>query len=847
MVTFVFTDIEGSTRLFRRIGDRYTALLDRHNELVRRAIAAHRGVEVKTEGDAFFVAFADAVDAVEACAHAQRNLAAEPWPADAEVRVRFGVHSGLASPRGADYVAFAVHQAARVVSAGHGGQILVSSETAARTLALETVTLVSLGHFRVRDFDDPLELFQVAGQGLSDHFPSVRALPADRHNLIAPATTLVGRTDELAELATLVDASRLVSVIGPGGLGKTRLAVEHGLAHASDWEHGVWFVDLAPLAEASAVPGAIGGAVSASVGDRGDAWTEVLDHLRDRQALLILDNCEHLTVEIARRVDSLLRSCPLIRVLATSREPLGLQAERIWRPAPLPIDTTGLELFCQRAGIDEPDTATRAAIARLCERLDGLPLAIELAAARADVMTAAEIVARLDSRQALLRSRDPTLSDRQRSLDALIDWSCQLLTPTERSVFRRLGVFAAGFDLEAAAAAVADDTIDVTEVPELVWSLQSRSLVGAEPASSPNRYRMLRTIRAFAAQELDATGEAGEVAVKVGRYYTSRYEPHQSKLDPGAVSDRAREIDNMQNIVSIISTVDPELSQSIASTLVVLTAISSAAAAFDLGLRYLDLLPGATEARLRLLLDTSFVGSDTARADETIVLLDEAEALMREADPSGWTGSRLTQLRGIAALRRGEFDVASAFARAGIERAATPHGRRVLLNLLSMASAELGRYDEARDAERQSLDISQSVGDLLASSLHLGNLAEIALRRGDDVAAARHQLESLTLAVEFGHGISVGFAIAIAARLAAARELWGTAVRLQVASDAVLAGAGYALRPSDRALGDEVSRVAASHLGPAFLRDAAESGAGLPIEAAAREAEQLLSSIAATV
>ncbi len=611
MVTFVFTDIEGSTRLFRRIGERYPALLERHNELVRGALAAHDGVEVKTEGDAFFVAFADAVDAVEACAHAQRNLAAEPWPADAQMRVRFGVHTGLASPRGEDYVAFAVHQAARVVSAGHGGQILVSSETARRALALETVTLESLGHFRVRDFDEPLEVFQVAGDGLADQFPPLRALPADRHNLMAPATTLVGRLGELAELAALIEASRLVSVVGPGGLGKTRLVVEHGLAHASDWDHGAWFVDLAPLAETSAVPGAIAGAISAVAGDRGDVWSNVLDHLRDRHALLIMDNCEHLTVEIARRVDSLLRSCPLIRVLATSREPLGLQAERIWRPSPLPTDTTGPELFCQRAGLDHPDATTRAAITQLCDRLDGLPLAIELAAARADVLTAAEILARLDSRQALLRSRDPTLSERQRSLDALIDWSCQLLDPTERSVFRRLGVFAAGFDLEAAAAAVADETIDVAEVPELVWSLQSKSLVGTEPAASANRYRMLRTIRTFAVEQLDVAGEAGEVAAKVGRYYMSRYEPQQSKLDPGVVSDRAREIDNMQNIVSIISTSDPGLALEIACTLVAHHAISSTVTALDLGLGYLDLLPSATEARVKLLLDTSFFGADT--------------------------------------------------------------------------------------------------------------------------------------------------------------------------------------------------------------------------------------------
>ena len=264
LVTFVFTDIEASTQLFRRIGDRYPPLLERHQEILRAAWTAWGGCEVKTEGDSFFVAFSDATAAIEACAQAQRDLTSEPWPADAVIRVRMGVHTGLASPHGDDYIALAVHQAARVVDAGHGGQIVVSAETAERAERCEPATLASLGRYRVRDFDDPVELFQVAAPDLPAEFPPLRVLPADRHNLVGAPTTIVGRDDDLRALADLVAASRLVSVVGPGGLGKTRLVTEYGIRCATDWDHGVWFVDLAPLSDPALVARTVADAVGRS-------------------------------------------------------------------------------------------------------------------------------------------------------------------------------------------------------------------------------------------------------------------------------------------------------------------------------------------------------------------------------------------------------------------------------------------------------------------------------------------------------------------------------------------------------------------------------------------------------
>jgi class 3 adenylate cyclase len=265
IVTFVFTDIEGSTRLFRALGDEYVRTLDRHNELLRRAWANHGGHEVKTEGDGFFVAFEDAGDAVRACVEAQHALAAEPWPGGIDVRARMGVHAGLAYPRGHDYVAMAVHQTARVEAAAHGGQVLVSEYAAERTTGLDATSLVDVGAYRVRDFDEPVRLFQAYPQGAGDRAPAVRAVPADRHNLSRPTTSFVGRAAELGSLAPLLTPGRLVTVVGPGGVGKTRLVTELGLSLASDWAGGVWLVDLSPVEDPALVPDAIAVAVGAVV------------------------------------------------------------------------------------------------------------------------------------------------------------------------------------------------------------------------------------------------------------------------------------------------------------------------------------------------------------------------------------------------------------------------------------------------------------------------------------------------------------------------------------------------------------------------------------------------------
>jgi class 3 adenylate cyclase len=319
LVTFVFTDIEGSTKLFRRLGEAYPPLLEEHNALLREVWSAHGGAEVKTAGDSFLVAFASAADALNAAAAAQEGVTSHEWPTGATVRVRIGVHTGIAFPRNGDYIALAVHQAARVVGAANGGYVLASEEGVAAGGGEASVATRSVGAFRLRDFDKPAQLFAVAAPGapLDADIP-VRAIPAAGHNLVAPATTFVGRQDAVAHLSSRLEANRLLTIVGPGGMGKTRLATEVGLEVAARWPDGVWLADLTSVTEGDAVVSVVADALGVSSEGR-DESTAVFDHLESRLAMLILDNCEHILDAVARFATAVLAGCPGIAVLATTR------------------------------------------------------------------------------------------------------------------------------------------------------------------------------------------------------------------------------------------------------------------------------------------------------------------------------------------------------------------------------------------------------------------------------------------------------------------------------------------------------------------------------------------------
>lgn len=516
-VTFLFTDVEGSTRIAQAAGDDWPALLAEHDRLVREAITGNAGVVVKTEGDGFFAVFSSARDAVAAGAAVQRALAADDWPAGRRLTVRIGLHTGLGLLGGDDYVGIDVHRAARIAAAAHGGQVVLSESTAAlvgRDLP-DGVRLRDLGQHRLKDLAEPETIHQLDVAGLHSEFPPLRTLDAVPNNLPLQVTSFVGRRDELARALELIATARVLTITGTGGTGKTRLALQVGAELGGEYRDGVFFVDLAPVHDPAVVPSQILRSLGsqASSGDRAPREL-VADLLGDREVLLILDNFEQV-ISAAALVADLVRSSPRSRFLVTSRAPLRIAAEQEMPLEPMEVPE-GLDpdslaaydavaLFRERAMAVRPEfeitPENAAAVAELIRRLDGLPLAIELVASRVRLLPVTEILARLDP--AAIGSGAVDLPERQRTIEGAIAWSHDLLDEPVQELFARLGVFAGGADLAQIERVCSDVPVDILDgLAELVDQALVRQVAGTDRA----RFRTLYVIREYALARLAASG-----------------------------------------------------------------------------------------------------------------------------------------------------------------------------------------------------------------------------------------------------------------------------------------------------------------------------------------------------
>ena len=565
-VTFLFTDIEGSTRLLELLGAGYQPILERHHVLLRVAIASGQGTEISTEGDAFFAVFASAPSAVAAVTEAQRSLASEPWPENATVRVRMGLHSGEGVLGGDSYVGLDVHRAARVASAGHGGQVLLSGST--QGLAIGSlpsgVALIDLGQHRLKDLSRPEHLWQLSIEGLPSVFPPPKTLEATPNNLPLQLTSFLGRQREVDVVTALVNANRLVTLTGPGGTGKTRLALQVAAEASDRFPDGVYFVALEPITRTDLLLPAIAQAVG--LVDAGAATVERLaEHFGDRSFLLVLDNFEQVDAA-SPFVGELLSRAPHLTVLATSRSPLRVYGEREFPVPPLglpdPRHLPDLEqfsafesvaLFVERAVSVRPDFAVdnqnAPAVAEICVKLDGLPLAIELAAARVRVLSPQAILDRLSDQLGLLSGGARDLPARQQTLRGAIAWSHDLLDEADKAAFAKLSVFSGGSSLEVIEA-VCFEPAEAGSALDVISSLVDKSLLREEqsPTGEP-RFRMLETIRQFAAEQLDASGRRDEFRTRHaaailslveqwapnalaadGRVYLDRYEMERDNI-----------------------------------------------------------------------------------------------------------------------------------------------------------------------------------------------------------------------------------------------------------------------------------------------------------------------------
>jgi predicted ATPase/class 3 adenylate cyclase/DNA-binding CsgD family transcriptional regulator len=594
-VAFLLTDVEGSTRSWEADPDAMASAMDRHNELLDEIVARYGGVSppAQGEGDSIVAAFPRASDAVQAAREAQRSLSAEPWPTTEPLRVRMAVHAGEARfVEDGNYAGQAIIRTARLRAIAQGGQVLVSAS--AHDLTIDQlgaeVSFIDLGEHRLRDLARPERVWQLVGGGLPDDFEPLRSLDSHPHNLPVQLSSFVGRVAETATLVRLVRSDRLVTIVGAGGAGKTRLSQQVAAEVLDQFAEGAWWIELAELTDAGELPGAI----ARAVGVKAEAEGEGLEALASRLGgarLLVLDNCEHIIDGTAQTVHQLLRRCPDLRVLATSREPLAIDGEVAWRIPPLGVPNRSddpassealaslsqydsVRLFLDRATRVRPnfrlDEQTGPAVADICHRLDGVPLAIELAAARCRSLGVDQIREGLTNSFSLLTGSSRSVVPRQQTLEASIAWSHDLLTVDEQVLLRRLAVFRGGCTLSEAEAIVADDALARSKILDLLDRLVAQSLLVADDEQHDDRYRLLETVREFAARRLAEAGEEGALSerhaahfaatvLEVGPRLETAYDPADYRWVSSALDNidaTLRHLDGLGHVDTMVSIVE---------------------------------------------------------------------------------------------------------------------------------------------------------------------------------------------------------------------------------------------------------------------------------------------------
>ncbi len=777
-VTFLFTDIEGSTRLWEQNPERMRAALARHDLLMREAIERNKGVVFKTVGDAFCAAFSHASDAVAAALEAQIALDSEAWELPDKLRVRMALHAGTAEQRDRDYFGPPLNRVARLLSTGFGQQVLLSQ--AVRHLVSDSLAppaaLRSLGRHRLKDLLAPEHIWQLCHPSLVPNFPPVKTLDALLTNLPQQVTSFIGREHEIAEIKRLLATTRLLTLSGSGGTGKTRLSLQAGADLVEAYEDGVWLAELAPLTD----PALVVQTVASALGVREEPGRALIltlaENCRDRHLLLILDNCEHLLSTVATMAQTLLQQGLRLQILTSSREALNIAGEQTYRIPSLSLPELDEEalpetllefestrLFVERARSSSQNFAVSganaSAVTSICRRLDGIPLAIELAAARMRTLTVEELHHRLDDCFRLLTGGSRTALPRQQTLRALIDWSYELLNEQEKSLFGRLAVFAGGFTLEAVEQVCSGsiegaEALEDWEILDLLTALADKSLVVYEEGAS--RYRMLETVRQYATEKLREAGIEAFTRGRHCRYFVDvaeRAEPELLKADQSLWIEKVEaEHDNLRGALEVCH---------------------QDAALNDLELRM-------TGALWRFWFFSSYL----REGREQITAAIERNGPSR---PSGALAKSLVGL-GVVTYFQGDLDAAQSACRGSMEHARDAgdtwaHG--VSLCILGVLANYEGQLETARHNFETCLAMAEQVGDRWLHALALSDLGFVALQEGQYPRAAELCELSLALAREVGEKwcifnslYSLGLIRTVGGEFATARELFKEAMSI---------------------------------------------------------------------
>jgi predicted ATPase/class 3 adenylate cyclase len=858
-VTFLFTDIEGSTRLLQELGDRYPPARDQHAEIIRRAIAEGEGVEVSTEGDSFFAAFESPAGAMRAAVIAQRALADHDWPPGSPVLVRMGIHTGEGVLGGDNYIGLDVNLAARIAAAAHGGQVLVSGATRGlveRGLP-EGTSLRDLGEHRLKDIAHPEHLYQAVIEDLTSDFPPPRTLDARPNNLPSQLTSFVGREEEIAEVRSLLERTRLLTLTGAGGTGKTRLALQVATEVLLEFADGAFFADLSSVTDPALVPSALADALGVREVPGRLILDVVKDHLRERQLLLVVDNFEQVT-EASPTIEDLLTAAPGLKLIVTSREVLSVRGEQEFAVPPLePPDPRNLpdlaalrrvdavRLFTERAAAATPrfqvTEENAPAVAEITARLDGLPLAIELAATRTKVLTPQQMLPRLEERLSLLTSGARTLPERQRTLRGAIAWSHDLLEETERALFARLSIFTGGWSLEAAEAVCEPERLGL-DLLDGLSSLVDKSLIRrADPAPGDARFSMLETIREYGLERLRADNDLDPLRQRHAEYFLGlalEAEPHLTASDQGPWLDRCdREHANLRaGLRWAVETGRADRAQQVAGALWRFWQqrghLTEAGRWFE---EILSMPSGQepTAERAKALIGAGGIAWWQQDRDTAGRFYQEAVAIERKLGDPGRLAEALYNLSFFVA--GDDLEAASRLLEEGLDlfrRAGDERGVAQVLPMLVMRDAQAGNWEAVVASLEEVVSIWRRLGDRLHLAFDLLWLAFAHGRMGNLEEGKAAALECLELFREADNATGMGIAFTDLAFLATWEGRHEDALRLEAASASLRERIGGPPGAIGGLLEGDPAAEARVHLSEDAAEQAWEEGRAMSVEEA---------------